>query len=78
MADDVIIGELVEIFGRDARFYRRNHQVQDFRRQPSGAAHALEIGGVMQRHGKMGAAGGFEGFGVGHEGHCCNSVYSVA
>ena len=69
MADDIVVGELVEIFGGDARLHFGHQQVEHLGRQPSGAAHALEIGRIVQRHREMGAAGGFEGFGIGHEGH---------
>ena len=43
MGDDVVIGQLVERGGGDARLHLRHQQVQHFGGQPAGPAHALEI-----------------------------------
>ena len=69
MADGIVISHLVQRGGGDARLDQRHHQVQHLGGQPPGLAHAVKGRRIMDRHGQMGLARGFENLGVGGEGH---------
>ena len=69
MGDDIVIGQLVNMGGGDAGLHLRHQHVQNLGGQPAGAAHAFEIGGLVDRDGKMRLAGRLENLVLGYDGH---------